>query len=72
MLAEWTGGLYVSTLHRVRHNSDKMRISIPLFFDPNMDALISPVLPLDRKSRPGDGVLYREAFVKAMKEYGAY
>jgi isopenicillin N synthase-like dioxygenase len=72
MLAEWTGGLYVSTLHRVRHNSDKMRISIPLFFDPNMDALISPVLPLDRKSRPSDRVLYREAFVKAMKEYSAY
>jgi isopenicillin N synthase-like dioxygenase len=49
-----------------------MRISIPLFFDPNMDAFISPVLPLDRKSQPGDGVLYRDAFVKAMKENGAY
>ncbi|KAH9224955.1 hypothetical protein DL95DRAFT_259433, partial [Leptodontidium sp. 2 PMI_412] len=43
MLSKWTNGLYVSTRHRVIHNSPEPRISIPLFFDPNMDALISPL-----------------------------
>jgi hypothetical protein len=43
-----------------------------MLFDPNMDAFISPVVPLDEKSQPGDGILYLEAFIKAMQEDGAH
>ena len=77
MLAEWTGGLYRSTKHRVVHTSPKMRVSVPFFFDPNWDAFIEPILPViaDRdsgecKSSGGDnkrkGVYYKDVFVRAM------
>ncbi|RDW65180.1 clavaminate synthase-like protein [Coleophoma crateriformis] len=66
MLSKWTNGIYVSTKHRVVHNSTQPRISIPFFFDPNMDALISPVLPLDGTDRENEGILYREMFTRAI------
>jgi isopenicillin N synthase-like dioxygenase len=66
MLSKWTHGIYKSTRHRVLHNSDKMRISVPFFFDPDWDAVISPVLPLDVEYREDEGVLYREKFAKAI------
>ncbi|KKY16292.1 putativeoxoglutarate 3-dioxygenase [Phaeomoniella chlamydospora] len=65
MLSKWTDGLYKSTLHRVIHNSPNMRISIPMFFDPNFDALISPVLPLNRPESAEEGILYKDAFIRA-------
>jgi isopenicillin N synthase-like dioxygenase len=43
-----------------------MRISVPFFFDPDWDAVISPVLPLDVEYREDEGVLYREKFAKAI------
>ncbi|CZR66951.1 uncharacterized protein PAC_16850 [Phialocephala subalpina] len=69
MLSKWTDGIYKSTRHRVLHNSDTMRISVPLFFDPDWDAVISPVLPLDRngEGREDEGVRYRDKFVQAVK-----
>ncbi|KUJ17103.1 Clavaminate synthase-like protein [Mollisia scopiformis] len=67
MLSKWTDGIYKSTRHRVLHNSDTMRISVPFFFDPDWDAVISPVLPLDVEHREDEGILYREKFVKAIK-----
>jgi isopenicillin N synthase-like dioxygenase len=66
MLSKWTDGMYKSTKHRVLHTSSKMRISVPLFFDPNMDALIAPVLPIDGSSRENEGVLYREKFIHSV------
>ncbi len=46
MLKLWTGNLYQSTPHKVVHaNKDTYRTSIPFFFEPNFDAIISP-LPL--------------------------
>lgn len=70
MLSEWTRNTYKSTLHRVCHNTDSLRISIPLFFDPNLDAFISPVLPprkgeTDSKTR---GIRYREKFIKSVEK----
>jgi len=67
MLSKWTDGMYKSTQHRVLHSSSKMRISVPLFFDPNMDALISPVLPNDGTVREDEGILYREKFVRSVQ-----
>jgi len=67
MLSTWTGGLYGSTKHRVQHDSNKMRVSVPFFFDPNMDALISPILPNDGNKPESEGILYREKFIQCVK-----
>ncbi|QMU67355.1 isopenicillin N synthase family oxygenase [Streptacidiphilus sp. P02-A3a] len=48
LMAFWTGGRWVSTLHRVRNpteGSAEARISIPFFHMPNHDALIEPLFP---------------------------
>ncbi|EIW59491.1 Clavaminate synthase-like protein [Trametes versicolor FP-101664 SS1] len=47
----WTNGLYQSTLHRVVHRGSSYRI--PFFFEPNFDALISP-LPAALRLREED------------------
>lgn len=67
MLAEWTRGAYKSTLHRVCHNSESLRISVPFFFDPNWDAFISPVLPGENgKEEEHQGIFYRDKFVQSV------
>lgn len=43
MLDRMTGGLYLSTPHRVRNESNRGRYSFPFFFDPNFDAKIQPI-----------------------------
>lgn len=43
MLDRMTGGLYRSTLHRVRNSSDRSRLSLPLFFDPDFEAEVRPI-----------------------------
>jgi isopenicillin N synthase-like dioxygenase len=53
MLDRMTGGLYRSTLHRVRNVSNRSRYSFPLFFDPNFDARIQPI-DLSRADVPQD------------------
>lgn len=74
MLSKWTRGVYLSTCHRVVHNSPKTRISIPLFFDPNWDAEIFPIIPAtaidifdEKASGLEEGtVFYRDKFCEAM------
>jgi len=46
MLERLTAGRYVSALHRVRNVSMQDRISMPLFLDPNFDAVLAPITPL--------------------------
>lgn len=67
MLAEWTGGLYTSTQHRVLHSTSGMRVSVPFFFDPNWDAVIWPVLPVSELHEQGEreGILYKNKFIEA-------
>ena len=43
MLERWTHGVYVATPHRVRNVSDKTRLSMPFFFDPNWDCKLTPI-----------------------------
>jgi isopenicillin N synthase-like dioxygenase len=43
MLERATGGAYVSTPHRVRSPVDRLRISMPFFFDPSWDARVRPI-----------------------------
>ena len=41
MLERWSNHLFVSTPHRVVNRSGKERYSIPVFYDPDYDAVIS-------------------------------
>ncbi|TPX37765.1 hypothetical protein SeMB42_g06895 [Synchytrium endobioticum] len=43
MLRNLTNGLYQSTLHRVIHTKGSYRVSVPFFFEPAFDAVISPI-----------------------------
>ncbi len=47
MLDRMTGGLYVSTPHRVLNISGKNRVSFPLFFDPDFNMTIDPLPGFD-------------------------
>ncbi len=44
ILARWSGGLFASTPHRVINTSGRERYSQPFFFDPSMDAVITPAV----------------------------
>lgn len=67
MLAEWTRGVYKSTLHRVCHNNNSLRISVPFFFEPNWDAFISPVLEeTEKDDHKYKGVRYADKFVRSV------
>ena len=43
MLERWTNGKYVSNLHRVNKLSNEERLSVAFFFEPNANAIISPL-----------------------------
>jgi isopenicillin N synthase-like dioxygenase len=43
MLDRMTRGLYRSTPHRVMNESGVDRLSFPFFFDPNFDAVVTPI-----------------------------
>jgi isopenicillin N synthase-like dioxygenase len=43
LIQVWTNNMYKSTLHRVIHKAGHYRTSIPFFFEPNFDAMISPL-----------------------------
>lgn len=61
ILAHWSGGLFASTPHRVINSSGRERYSQPFFFDPSMDALITPVAGDDAGTavRYGDYLMER-------------
>lgn len=72
MLDRMTGGLYLSTPHRVRNISGKSRYSFPLFFDPHFSSVVQPIF---RERPPVDHQLQRwdQASVHSFKgTYGDY
>ncbi len=44
MMARWTSSVFQSTIHRVVNTANVDRYSAPLFFNPNIDAKVVPVL----------------------------
>ncbi|QKW32687.1 isopenicillin N synthase family oxygenase [Actinomadura sp. NAK00032] len=49
LLALWTGGRWVSTMHRVINPAEtdtSSRLSVPFFFQPNHDAVVEPLRPI--------------------------
>lgn len=54
ILARWTNGVFNSTPHRVVNKSaEQSRYSIGMFFDPNLDAVISPLRRFEGRNGPG-------------------
>lgn len=45
LLERWSGGVFASTRHRVVNAAGAERFSMPLFFEPNFDCLVSPLRP---------------------------
>ena len=43
MLDRMSGGLYLSTPHRVLNTSGQDRLSFPFFFDPDFDSVVKPI-----------------------------
>jgi isopenicillin N synthase-like dioxygenase len=54
MLERMTGGLYISTPHRVENRSGHDRLSFPFFFDPNFDAEVRAIDGIDTGAASGD------------------
>ena len=42
LLARWSNGRFRSTLHRVVNRTPNRRVSIPVFYDPDSDAVVDP------------------------------
>ena len=47
----WTGGRFKATLHRVVNKTQKTRYSVPYFYEPNMEAIIRPILNTQDKAK---------------------
>ena len=41
----FAGGRFRATLHRVINKSGSGRYSIPFFYEPNMEAILEPLIP---------------------------
>ena len=66
LLQMWSNDRFVSTVHRVVNRSAGARHSIPVFYDPNTDAVVDPALflgpdetPLHPPTTPGEHIAGR-------------
>ncbi|RKP27687.1 hypothetical protein SYNPS1DRAFT_12314, partial [Syncephalis pseudoplumigaleata] len=42
MARVWSNGAYKAAMHRVVHRGERLRYSIPLFYEPRFDATMAP------------------------------
>jgi len=54
MLERLTGGRFVSTPHRVVNRSGRVRLSFPFFYDPDFEAIMTPVPGSPASARSGE------------------
>jgi len=53
MMQRWTNNFYKATLHRVKLQGNKDRYSLPFFFEPNFDTIVTPLEDCcDRENPP--------------------
>jgi isopenicillin N synthase-like dioxygenase len=72
MLDRMTGGLYLSTPHRVRNVAGHDRLSFPFFFDPNFNAEVKPI-GISAKIRDNKDERWDRASVHELRgTYGDY
>ena len=72
MLDRMTGGLYRSTPHRVRNQTEEGRLSFPFFFDPNFDVEVRPI-DLGHRAEDDRNVRWDKASVHEFSgTYGDY
>jgi isopenicillin N synthase-like dioxygenase len=73
MLERLTGGLYRSTLHRVRNTTNVDRLSLPFFLDPSWDCVIDRLPIVERPTDEDAGDRWDHASVHGFAgTYGAY
>ena len=51
MLNIWTNEIYKSTLHRVIHTKSNYRVSVPFFYEPNFNTIVSPLTKCVQESQ---------------------
>ena len=44
VLERWSGGMYKATMHRVMLEGNSERLSVPFFYDPNIDLVLQPIV----------------------------
>lgn len=72
MLDRMTGGLYLSTPHRVKNTSGKNRLSFPFFFDPGFHVEVKP-LPLSEQLKSESEARWDGADLRSLEgTYGSY
>jgi len=52
MIQRWTNDYYMATIHRVIPPKNEMRCSLPFFFEPNFDTVVSPLEKFCGKHNP--------------------
>jgi polar amino acid transport system ATP-binding protein len=73
MLERLTGGIYQSTLHRVRNKGTGDRLSFPFFLDPSWDATVDRLPIVPRPNEAGAADRWDEASVHGFSgSYGDY
>ncbi len=71
MLQRWSNGLFISTPHRVINTSGKERYSCPFFYEPNINAKVSPLPSCITMENPRkfESIVYGE-FLRAELQNG--
>lgn len=72
MLDRMTGGLYKSTLHRVKCQTENDRLSFPFFFDPNFFAYVKKIDGIEKKKDDKDQRWDLESVHDFQGTYGQY
>ncbi len=69
MLQRWSNGLFISTPHRVINTSGKARYSCPFFYEPNINANVSPLASCITSQNPlkYESIVYGEFLRSELK-----
>jgi isopenicillin N synthase-like dioxygenase len=72
VVSKWTGGKYVATFHRVRITKPVERFSIAMFFEPNFDASMLPVVDVSDKENYKNENYVQYMMDKVKREFVEY